>query len=389
MRRWLISLCAVCALSCGSEDSGQAAASGGAAGAGGSATGGTGGSATGGTGGSATGGSGGSATGGSGGTVDCLSQVAGVEVADVDLDGFPSYSVDGCQLAYVSAKTGELRLRDLTTGKESVIDDGAEGPRRPSLAGDVLAWESAKHLVRVRHGGTITIVSGSFNLAGEPRATSDAVVFTGWLGADTGSDSDVFLYQVSKGTSTAVAAGPGQQRFADVSATHVAVSDFSEDPGGVYTGDGASQADIIVFDRATLTPTVRSAPGKQAFPMLGSSGTLSYLEWVVVHPIPKLQEYTLRAVPLATPAASGVKIADVQSDQAMRPTARAGVAEWVVRWQGVSSLYRAALDGSTAPQKQDLGGAAVLHAPSSSSSMTVLAVRQTTASTPVLVAIPR
>lgn len=386
MHRWVISLVALGALGCGSEDSSGSGATGGSGGTG--AIGGTG--ASGGSAGSgATGGSGGSATGGSGGTADCLAQVSGVEVADVDLDGFPSYSVDGCQLAYVSGKTGQLLLRDLATGKETVIDDGAEGPRRPSLAGSVLAWESAKHLVRVRHGGAVTIVSGGFNLAGEPRATSDAVVFTGWLGADTDSDSDVFLYQVSTGTSTAVAAGPGQQRFADVSTTHVAVSDFSEDPGGVYTGDGASQADIIVFDRATLTPTVRAAPGKQAFPMLGSSGTLSYLEWITVHPIPKLQDYTLRAVPLAMPTAAATKIADVQSDQAVRPTARAGVAEWVVRWQGVSSLYRAALDGSSAPQKQDLGTAAVLHAPSSSSSMTVLAVRQTTTSAPALVAIPR
>ncbi|MBI3205416.1 MAG: hypothetical protein HYZ29_28005 [Myxococcales bacterium] len=388
MHRWVISLVALCALGCGSEDSSGSGAAGGSGGNGASGgSGATGGSA--GSGGGATGGSGGSATGGSGGTADCLAQVSGVEVADVDLDGFPSYSVDGCQLAYVSGKTGQLLLRDLATGKETVIDDGAEGPRRPSLAGSVLAWESAKHLVRVRHGGTVTILSGGFNLAGEPRATSDAVVFTGWLGTDTDTDSDVFLYQVGTGTSTAVAAGPGQQRFADVSATHVAVSDFSEDPGGVYTGDGASQADIIVFDRATLTPTVRAAPGKQAFPMLGSSGTLSYLEWITVHPIPKLQDYTLRAVPLATPTATATKIADVQSDQAVRPTARAGVAEWVVRWQGVSSLYRAALDGSTAPQKQDLGTAAVLHAPSSSSSMTVLAVRQTATSAPALVAIPR
>jgi hypothetical protein len=123
--------------------------------------------------------------------------------------------------------------------------------------------------------------------------------------------------------------------------------------------------------------------------MLGSSGTLAYLEWVTVHPVPKLQEYSIMAVELTALGAPGVKLADVQSEQAVRPTARAGVAEWVVRWSSQSSLWRAALDGSTAPQQLNLGSVAVLHAPSSSSSMTVLAVRKTAASAPALVAVPR
>ncbi|MCC6668911.1 MAG: hypothetical protein IT375_34515 [Polyangiaceae bacterium] len=50
--------------------------------------------------------------------------------------------------------------------------------------------------------------------------------------------------------------------------------------------------------------------------LVGLTGTLSYLEWISVHPIPKLQDYTLRAVPLATPTAAATKIGDVQSAQA-------------------------------------------------------------------------
>ncbi|MCE7893706.1 MAG: hypothetical protein DYH12_29085, partial [Sorangiineae bacterium PRO1] len=331
-------------------------------------------------------------SGGSGGAPDCLANAQGVDVAQVDLDGFPSYSVDGCRLAYVSASDQRLWLRDLATGNETAIAEAAESPRRPSLSGDVLCWEAdvgGKGAVRVRHGGKTSTLSGSFDHAGEPRATTDAVVFTGWLGATADSDTDVFLYTPADQAVKLVAGGKGQQRFADVSASHVAVSDFSEDPSGVYAGDGTTQADIIVIERATGTTTPKQAPGKQAFPMLGSSGTLAYLEWITVHPVPKLQEYSIVAVPMTTLTSPGLKLADVQSEVAVRPTASAGVAEWVVRWGGQSSLWRAALDGATPPAEQSLGSLAVLHAPSASSSMTVLAVEKTAGSAPALLAIPR
>jgi len=393
MKRLALAVCALFALSCGSDEGGGGASSGGAAGAGGSsASGGSAGNASGGGGSGGSGGAPSGGAGGSGGAADCLAKAQGVEVAAVDLDGFPSYSVDGCRLAYVSASAQTLVLRDLATGSETTIAPAAESPRRPSLSGDVLCWEAdvaGKSVVRVRHAGQVTTLSGSFDHAGEPRATGDAVVFTAWLAAGADSDTDVFLYTTSDKATNLVAGGKGQQRFADVSATHVAVSDFSEDPSGTYSGDGTTLADILVVDRATKAVTAKPASGKQAFPMLGSSGTLAYLEWVTVHPVPKLQEYAIVAVPLTTLTVPGLKIADVQSEKAVRPTASAGVAEWVVRWGGQSSLWRAALDGSTSPEQKNLGSVVALHAPSASSSMTVLAVQKSAGAAPALVAIPR
>jgi len=398
--------CAFLALACGSDEdvpssgsggsssggsagvSGGGVTSGGSSGTGATTSGGASGNA--GTGGAATGGSGGS--GGSAGGPSCLTNAQGIAVADVDLDGFPSYSVDDCQLAYVSANDKSLKLRDLTTGNELTIAPSSENPRRPSLAGDVLAWEAdvtGKSAVRVRHGGNSETLAGSFDHAVEPRATLDAVVFTGFLGPKADSDCDVFLYTTNDKAQKLVAGGKGQQRFADVSATHVAVSDFSEDPSGVYGGDGTTLANVIVVERATGTPAVRVRPGKQAFPMLGSSGTLSFLEWTTVHPVPKLQEYTIKAVPLAALLGPDVLVASVSSDQAVRPTARAGLAEWVVRSNGKSALWRAALDATTPPKEIALGSVEVIHAPSSTSNMTVLAVRKTVGATPALVAIPR
>ncbi|MBK7585463.1 MAG: hypothetical protein IPI67_35420 [Myxococcales bacterium] len=405
MKRLVLSMFATFALACGSDDAevvgSGGTASGGTSATGGATTGGAGGTSSGGasSGGASSGGSGGGAagttTGGSGGSAgapDCLTKAQGVEVADVDLDGFPSYSVDGCQLAYVSAKNKTLILRDLASGSETEVALAAESPRRPSLAGDVLTWEadvSGKGVVRVRNGGATTTLSGGFDHAGEPRATTDAVVFTGWTSSASDGDTEVFLYSTSTKAVTLVAGGKGQQRFADVSMTHVAISDFSEDPSGTYAGDGTTLANIIVVDRKTLDVSVRKVAGKQAFPMLGSSGSLAYLEWVTVHPVPKLQEYTIRAVPITTLMAPGIEIASVQSEQAVRPTAHAGVAEWVVRWSSQSTLWRAELDGSKPPLALQLGSIEVLHAPSSASSMTVLAVRKTAASAPALLAIPR
>jgi len=68
-------------------------------------------------------------------------------------------------------------------------------------------------------------------------------------------------------TMQSVFAGPGEQRFADVSAEYVVATDFSEDPDGKYDGEG-DLADIVVFDRATQTASKRVAEKKQAFPML-------------------------------------------------------------------------------------------------------------------------
>jgi hypothetical protein len=315
-----------------------------------------------------------------------------VAVADVDLDGYPSYVVDACQLLYVSAASGDLVLRDLQTGSESIVAPASESPRRPSFRAGVMAWEAdeaAKSVVRVRASGATQTITGAFDHAGEPRVTADAVVLTGWAKADPSSDCDVYLYTLASSELGLVAGGAGQQRFADVSATHVAVSDFSEDPLGIYAGDGTSLANVIVIERASGSATTRSFVGKQAFPMLGSEGVLSYLEWLEVHPVPKLQHYSILAVPLTTPTAAGSLVADVTSDQSVRPTASSGLVEWVVRDEGQNSLWRAPLDTSAPPSVLPLPGAEVLHAPSASQLMTVLAVREIPTSEPELVAIPR
>ena len=111
--------------------------------------------------------------------------------------------------------------------------------------------------------------TGSFDHAGEPRATTDAVVFTAWQGPKADSDTDVWLYDVQGPQLVVALQGAGQQRFADVSPTHVAVSDFSEDPDGIYDGDGTSLADIVVIERSTFKKAARSAKGQASFSAFG------------------------------------------------------------------------------------------------------------------------
>lgn len=303
--------------------------------------------------------------------------IDGVEVAPVDLDAFPAYAVDGCTLVFVNTN-GQLVRWDLKFRTETMLASANEMPRRPTLSGPVTAWEATeagRSVVRVRmHDSTITI-AGSFDHAGEPKATSDAVVFTGWLDAAADGDTDVFVWTVAGARTELALGGAGQQRFADISPSYVAVSDFSEDPAGHYTGDGTSLADVVLVDRTTGKLVRRQLPGKQAFPMLGSSDSLVYLEWTEVHPVPKLQDYTIRAVPIATPSADAREIAHVTSLDAVRPTANAGHVEWVSRYS-TTMLFQAPLDGSGPVVPVALPGIAVAHAPVSTPRFTVLAVRQ-------------
>jgi hypothetical protein len=141
---------------------------------------------------------------------------------------------------------------------------------------------------------------------------------------------------------------------------------------------------VVLIDRTTGEQVKRQLPGKQAFPMLGASESLLYLEWTEVHPVPKLQDYTIRAVPIATPSAAAREIAHVQSMDAVRPTAAGGHVEWVSRGSATSSLFRAALDGSGIVVPVALPGIAVAHAPVSTASFTVLAVRPMQNSAPRL-----
>jgi hypothetical protein len=240
----------------------------------------------------------------------------------------------------------------------------------------------------VSSGGSAQAVTGPFDHAGEPRAAGDSVVFSAWLSADDNGDTDVYLFDVAGGSATLIGGGPKQQRFADVSQSHVAYSDFVEDPNGFYAGDGSSLADVVLVARASGEKTALPKPGKQAFPMLGSSGVLGFLEWVMVHPIPKLQAYALISVPLADPGATPTKIADVESEVRVRPLAQGGLFEWVVRWQGTTTLFRAPVDGSALPTAVPVS-AAELHAPVANETTTVLAVRPTSLSAPELEAIPR
>ena len=50
----------------------------------------------------------------------------------------------GCMLAYVSATGGALILRDLASGSEIEMAAASESPRRPTLSGEVLAWQSGE-----------------------------------------------------------------------------------------------------------------------------------------------------------------------------------------------------------------------------------------------------
>ena len=330
---------------------------------------------------------------GEGGTdataADCLTHAAGVSVAETDLDGYPPYALDGCSMAYVSS-TGELLLRDLKTGGEQQIAAASESPRRPSLAGAVLAWEAdvaGKSVIRVRSGGAVETVAGGFDHAREPKATSDAVVLTGFSGPANTSDSDVFLYDIAGKSIAKLSTLKGQQRFADVSATHVAWSDFSEDPSGIYSGDGTSLADVVLYERSSKKAQTIKLSGKQAFPMLAVTGRVGFLDWLAVHPVPKLQDYRILSLPLGDLTAKPAQVASVQSEAAVRPSANDNRVEWVVRWGGQSTLHRAPLDGSAAPTIVPLGGVAEVHAPAGTSTLSVVATRAKPNAMPTLQAV--
>jgi hypothetical protein len=316
---------------------------------------------------------------------ECDVEADGVEVLAVDLDGYPPYAVDGCRLLYVSSADtvhgGALISRNLLDGSETVLSPPEALPRRPTLSGEVSAWEEmldgARH-VRVRFGDHSMIVTGEFHHSGEPRATSDAVVLTGFLTADEEGDSDVFLFTVEDRTVALVAGGPGQQRFADVSETHVAITDFSEDAGGAYDPEGEADADLQIFERGSGEITVRRLAGKQAYPMLGARGSLAYLEWTGPRrPVPKLAGYAIRAVPLAALDTDAVFVASVNNySPGIVPAAFGDVIEWVETNADTSILWRARLDRTIERSVAPGLSAVDLYAPVSTERFTVLASRR-------------
>lgn len=270
--------------------------------------------------------------------------------------GYPPYALDGCQLVYVADEQGggALRLRDLASGAEIVLEEAASRPRRPAVSGAVIAWEvgdDAASQVRVHHQGLTRTLTGDFHRAGEPRVCADAVVFTAFLGEERSSDSDVYLYDVASGQLAAIASGPGQQRFADVSLSHVALTDFSEDPAG-YFDEMQSIADVVVVDRESGEVIRRQAPGKQAFPLLASDGAIVYLHWGSVHPEPKFSQFWLKTGYPGEPVELDVnlKAEMVETNPAyVRPSLYGVNVDFIDGPGSVVGLYRVSLSDLRAP----------------------------------------
>jgi hypothetical protein len=291
----------------------------------------------------------------------CEPAVPDLAVARQDLDGYPPYAIAGCELVYV-AESGALVARDLSGGDESELAPATERPRRPSMSANVVAWEADQggaSVVRVLGGGVARTVEGPFAAAGEPRVSGATVVFTAWASADpdsdSDSDSDVWTYDAETGEARLAMGGPGQQRWADVSDAFVVATDFGEDPDGRFDDDERDVADIGVLRRADGALSRRTAPGKQAFPMLASGDRLAYLDWGAIHPEPKLQAYQLRSGEVLGAPASDRTLADVRhaTPAAVRPAVAGGAVEWIANPDGVTTLWSAPVDGSSAPAKVD------------------------------------
>jgi hypothetical protein len=328
--------------------------------------------------------------GGAGGANDAGCGAAALDGLEVysqdtwDPLGYPPYALDGCTLVYVAAAegadNGALRLRDLSTGTELLLEAGAQHPRRPTVAGSVVAWESDDtdgSQVRLRDGSGAEPFEAAFPQAGEPRLTADALVFTAFVGPGTNGDTDVDLYDLSTHVRTPIATGAGQQRFADVSATHVAVTDFSEDPKGYFDRAG-SISDIVLIERATLDRTTRAAPGKQAFPLLGSDGLLAYLEWGAVHPEPKFSQFFLKAGYVNAPVAADRNVkggdAQVSTDPAyVRPSLHGVYLDYIDKTATTAQLFRASLDEPAPPVAAAVEGVSRLLGPVATDELTLLA----------------
>jgi hypothetical protein len=281
--------------------------------------------------------------------------------------GYPPYAIDGCTLVYVAPGTapntaGDLVLQDLSTHTRTVLEPAATSPRRQSISGDMIAWETTNGIAARKTGVTYRL-SGFAYPAGEPRAAVDAVVFTAFL--QPRGDSDVYVWiPGTQSVPAAIATGPGEQRFADISDTFVAVTDFSEDPTGAFDPNQLSLADIVVFDRATHARTVRHLPGKQAFPMIGRGGRIGYLDWDVIHPEPKLSQWTLRVGDALGDVGSDVNVKGTGTVMTaapyVRPSVRGAYLEWVDESTGTSTLYRRPLDLSAPSTTTTIAGAELL-----------------------------
>ena len=326
----------------------------------------------------------------SGDTLSCdASAAGGVDVAAEDYYGgepyalgYPPYALHGCNLVYVSPPEegqtyGRLVLRDLVDNAEVVLAGPEEGARRPAIADSLIVWEATidgRRVVRVRAGEAPPIeIDGPFAAAGEPRVTADAVVFTAWKTDDEAGDTDVLLWSAADGSLLEVGTGPAQQRFADVSADHVAWTDFSEDPDGSFGDDGGDVAEILVMDRANRNVVTRQRPGKQAFPML-DGGKVGFLDWGFVHPEPKFSEYELFVGDVSSPETDALVAHVLTHSPYVRPAASGGVLEWISDPEVESidlSLWRRPMDLSTEAARVE-GIAGEIYTPAASTHFSVV-----------------
>lgn len=310
--------------------------------------------------------------------------------------GYPPYAVDDCTLVYVAAGSdaGALHVRNLATGVDEVLETAQTKPRRPTVSGALIAWEADGangSELHVRVDGNIETVSGAFVRAEETRATDDAVVFTAFLGPNPNDDSDVYLFDARTGELSAIATGPGQQRFADVSPTHVAFTDFSEDPRG-YFDEMGSVSDVAIVERASGQRSNRSSPGKQAFPLLGDNGVFAYLEWAAIHPEPKLGQFWLKAGRLDRPVSEDYNVkttGQVTTNPAyVRPSLRGLKLDFIDQGSEGLALYRTLLSAPDTLIASKIAGSTQLFGPVAGERFTLLA-NQRSAQSLALLAVPR
>lgn len=304
--------------------------------------------------------------------------------------GYAPMALEGCVMAYVAGPNegnleGALNLIDLGTGVFKVLATAEEAPRRPalSIAGTpTAAFEvtyGTVNSIRLHKDGETRIIAGDFHHAGEPRVFGNTIVFTGWLEADENGDTDIFVYEAGSGAASAevLYSGPGQQRFPDISATHIAFADFSEDPDGAFHENSQDLADIVLFDRKTSKSAPRPKMGMQAFPLLGAPGYIAYLQWGNTHFEPMSSQYDLFVNKLDGIPATDQKGASITTKVPyIRPIAKDTFIEWV-QWpaSGNASLFHRVIDLSFPEKQLDAGDIGEMYTPAASDKFSVIAQR--------------
>lgn len=260
--------------------------------------------------------------------------------ADNPLDplGYMPFAEDGCGLVYVSGQDRRLYRLAFDTG-ERVELESLSRPTRPSARDGLVAWEAVdaagRGVVRVRVGGGEPItIPGAYTRAFEPRVGVDAVVYTFTRDDPERDDADldVAVFTPSTRTVAVVGGGPGQQRFGALGRGRVAYTDFAEDPTGVFSRTEPRAADVVVVDLATGERTVRSAPGKQAFPLIDDDGLLLYTDFGAVHPEPKFGTYSIKVGRFNAPVASDRVVHERPTIGSATPWIQPALGQGFVSW---------------------------------------------------------